>query len=176
MDPTEYSSDEEAYLDPAAHLLEVLTDGRSALMALWQVAEPLLRRSATRNLMQTASWSYWRVCDALDHSCAWTRAELLRASDGTRVLEESPPAVTNEVEATDGVEESEARRTVERGSRQERRAEHEDHGLGGIFVTSGSTLGRRETPEEAKARKAKTEAARLANLRKPRAKKGTRKR
>lgn len=161
-DPTEYEWDD------IEHLTETLNGGLAALDALWRLAEPLLARSATRNTGQTARWSYYQVFDALKHSVGWLQRMPVRASDGTSVwAEDPPPAVTNDVEEPDALEESEARGAMERGRWQERRAEHQNDDLGGIRVRNGDTVSRAETPQEAKARKARNEEARLAKLRKP---------
>lgn len=162
-DPTEYDWNEDV-----THLMETLEDAMKALDTLWRLAEPLLARNATRNLTQTVRWSYYQVFDALRHSIGWLAAMPKRASDGTSVwAEDLPPAVTNDVEEPDALEESEARGAVERGRWQERRAEHQNDDLGGIRVRNGDTVSRAETPQEAKARKARNEEARLAKLRKP---------
>lgn len=167
-DPTEYNWNEDI-----EHLLETLEDALKALDAMWRLAEPPLARNATRNLTQTARWSYLRVFDGLRHSVGWLRAMPRRASDGTSVWDEEP-ADTNEAldpeDLDDGLEEPEARGELEHRRRQERGAEHQDDGVEGrrgVFVTNGDTVGRKETPEEARARKARAEERRLANLRKP---------
>lgn len=174
-DPTEYDWNEDVQ-----HLLETLEDAQKALDALWRLAEPPLARNATRNLTQTARWSYYQVFDALRHSTGWLRAMPRRASDGTSVWEDSPePAVTNDVRRSDALEESKARGAMERRRREERDPEHEDDDLAGtrLRVGNGDTVCRTETPEEAKARKARAEEKRLANLRKPpRSRKASKKR
>lgn len=112
---------QEGYEDDRTHLLEVIENALRALGALWRLAEPLLARNATRNLMGTIRWSYWQVSDGLEHSKEWLHSMPAFASDGTRVWEESPPAVTNEVRTpNDALEGREANTDRVRRSGEER--------------------------------------------------------
>lgn len=176
--PTEYD-----WTEDVDHVSECLTDAQNALDALWRLVEPLLARSATRNTGATAKWSYYQVFDALKHSVGWLQAMPRRASDGTSVwLEDQPPAVTNEVRGSDGLEGNEESHDAEPRGREERdsRSDHVDawpRGKGPIKVRAGDTVSRQETPEQARTRKARDEERRLAKLRTPpRRRKATKKR
>lgn len=120
-------------VDDREHLLEVLQRAQQALDALWRLAEPSLSRNATRNLFGTISWSYWQVCDALTHSVGWLQAMPQRASDGTSVWHEEPPAVTNEVRPHDEVARRETNADGVSGGRQERNQLPDRAGAGEPF-------------------------------------------
>lgn len=175
----EQDTDREQMVLVSADLYQVLVESINQAETFWTLAEPLLRRNATRNLMAGLSSNWYRVYDGLRHSVGLISDAALVSSDGTLVWPEDPEtAVTNESRGSDG--QSERPEMAASGSRSgsgtsgrdsaEVAAAHryaEAHGMGSAVAASGSTSYLRVEGEVdvAHRKAAQQEARRLSKLR-----------